>query len=133
MSENRLSDRWILTAVTYFVLAIALAVYMGASGDHKLFSVHSHIGLLGWASMALTGLLYRAFPAAANTRLAIWHFWLYQSAVPAMLAAVAALYLGIANAAPFAGIASMVILVSVLLFWWAIFSARRERMQATPR
>jgi len=130
MDENRLSERWILAAITYFLLAVALAVYMGASGDHKLFSVHSHLALLGWASMALTGVLYRLFPAAARGRLAQWHFWLYQLAVPALLVAVAALYSGQQGAAPLAGIASTVVFVSVLLFWWAIFSTLRGRKPA---
>jgi hypothetical protein len=124
MDAERLSQRWLLSAVTYFVIGTGLAVYMGASGNHTLTSVHAHVSLLGWASMGLTGLLYRSFPAAAQTRLAAWHFWLYQLAAPVMLLAVAALYLGASGAGPVAGVASVVVLVSVLLFWWAIFSAR---------
>jgi hypothetical protein len=133
LDAEKLSQRWFLTAITYFVIGIGLAVYMGASGNHALFTVHSHISLLGWASMGLTGLLYRAFPAAAQTRLAGWHFWLYQLAVPVMVLAVAALYSGAKGAGPVAGVASVVVLVSVLLFWWAIFSARNARAAMKPQ
>lgn len=129
MEAERFSQRWFLTAITYFVIGIGLAVYMGASGRHGLSSVHTHISLLGWASMGLTGLLYRSFPAAAQSRLAAWHFWLYQLAVPVMLLAVAALHLGAKGVGPVAGVASVVVLVSVLLFWWAIFSARNSKPQ----
>jgi len=128
MNTEKLSQRWFLAAVTYFVIGLAFGVYMGSSGDHALFTVHSHISLLGWASMGLTGLVYRSFPAAAQTRLAVWHFWLYQLAVPVMLLAVAALSLGAKAADPVAGIASMVVLVSALLFWWAVFSARSDKV-----
>ncbi len=125
MNAEMLSRRWFLCAITYFVIGISLGVYMGASGNHGQFPAHAHINLVGWASMALTGVLYRSFPAAAQSALAAWHFWLYQLAAPVMLLAVAAIYAGVEKAEPVAGIASIVILVSVVLFWWAIFSARK--------
>lgn len=127
MDAEKLSQRWLFAAVTYFVIGLGLGVYMGGSGDHALFSVHSHISLLGWASMGLTGLVYRSFPAAAQTRLAVWHFWMYQSAVPVMLLAVAALSSGAKLAEPVAAIASMAVIVSALLFWWAVFRARSSK------
>jgi hypothetical protein len=124
MNADTLSRRWFLCAITYFVIGIGLGVFMGASGNHTMFPVHAHINLLGWASMGLTGLLYRSFPAAAQSALAAWHFWLYQVAAPVMLIGVAAIYSGHADAEPVVGAASIVVLVSVLIFWWAIFSAR---------
>jgi hypothetical protein len=125
MDAEKFSRRWFLCAITYFVVGICLGVYMGASGDHSLYPAHAHINLLGWASMGLTGLLYRSFPAAAQSALAAWHFWLYQLAVPVMLLAVVAIYTGHGEAEPVTGAASVVVLISVLLFWWNIFSARK--------
>ena len=78
MNAESLSRRWYLCGLTYLVIGISLGVYMGAKGDHSQFPAHAHINLLGWASMCLTGLLYRSFPAAARSALATWHFWLYQ-------------------------------------------------------
>lgn len=127
MNAEALSRRWFLCAITYFVIGVALGVFMGASGNHSLFPAHAHINLVGWASMGLTGLLYRSFPAAAQSALAIWHFWLYQLATPVMLLAVAAIYSGYEKADPVAGAASVVVLISVLLFWWAVFSARDRK------
>ena len=128
MNAETLSRRWYLCAITYLVIGISLGVYMGASGNHSLFPAHAHINLVGWASMGLTGLLYRSFPAAAQSALATWHFWLYQLGAPVLLLAVAAIYSGNEKAEPVAGVASVVVLISVLLFWWAIFSARNSRM-----
>jgi hypothetical protein len=127
MNAETLSRRWFLCAITYFVIGVGLGVFMGASGDHSLFPAHAHINLLGWASMAITGLLYRSFPAAAQSRLAAWHFWLYQVAVPLLLLAVVAIYLGHPAFEPLAGVTSVVVFVSILLFWWAIFSARNAQ------
>lgn len=130
MNAEILSRRWFLCAITYFVIGVGLGVFMGASGNHSLFPAHAHINLVGWASMGLTGLLYRAFPAAAQSALATWHFWLYQLAAPVMLLAVFAIYLGYEKAGPVAGAASVVVLVSIVLFWWAIFSARNDKAAA---
>ncbi len=133
MEAHELSRRWFLAAITYFVIGITFGVYMGISQNHTLFAVHAHINLLGWASMGLTGLLYRSFPAAAQTRLAVWHFWLYQLAVPVLLVAVTLIFSGMTGAGPIAGVASIVVLVSVLLFWWAIFSARTSVAAIRPQ
>ena len=127
MNETDVSKRWFLVAITYFVVGICVGVFMGASGDHTLYAVHAHVNLLGWVSMSLTGLLYRAFPTAARSALAGWHFWIYQISVPIMLAAVAAIYTGHREADPVAGVASVGVLVAVLLFWWNIVSSRNEK------
>jgi cbb3-type cytochrome oxidase subunit 1 len=124
MEVERIAHRWFLAAIPYFLLSVALGVYMGASGDHALFTVHSHASLLGWVSMALMGLLYRAFPAAATHRLVAWQFYLYQIGLPVMLLAVGAIVLGMKGAEPFAGIASVSLLVSVTMFSWVIFATR---------
>ncbi|MGE5337972.1 MAG: hypothetical protein ACM3PU_09085 [Gemmatimonadota bacterium] len=126
MDAEKIARRWFLAALPYFLVSVGIGVYMGASSDHALFTVHSHVGLLGWAAMGLTGLLYRTFPAAATSKLAAWHFFLYQAAVPVMLIAVTALILGNKSAEPVAGAASVLILISVVLFCWNIWSARRS-------
>ena len=124
MDADRFARRWLVAALLYFLVGVGLGVYMGASGDHALFTIHSHVSLLGWASMGLTGLIYRAFPAAARHKLAAWHFGLYQIAVPVMLLAVTALVLGDKDAEPAAGAASVAILISVAMFCRVILSAR---------
>lgn len=126
MDADKLSRRWLLAAVAYFLISVGIGTYMGASGRHELFSVHSHAALLGWVSMGLTALLYRSFPHAALSRLAVWHFYLYQLAVPVMLVAVAAVVMGRKEAEPVAGLASVAVLVSVLLFGWIVLTARKE-------
>ena len=69
-------DRWFLRiAVIYALVAMVLGIVMGISEDHTQTPTHAHLNLVGWVSMALYALVYRQYPAAAESRLAIPHFW----------------------------------------------------------
>jgi len=113
---EKFAARWIVMAVVYFVVAIGLGIYMGASKNHGLMPVHAHLNLLGWVSLALTGFIYRAFPRAGASRLASVHFWLYNLALPPMMLALGYLLNGQVAAEPIVGMCSMVVGVAVLLF-----------------
>ena len=112
---------WIKAAVIYFILGIGLGIYMGASGDHLLVPVHAHFNLLGWASLALMGLIYHQFPVAGSHRLATVQFWLHNAGlVAAMLLLIGALR-GNSALEPLLGVASIVIGASVVLFAVNVF------------
>ncbi|MFL1460970.1 hypothetical protein ACI6QG_02085 [Roseococcus sp. DSY-14] len=50
-----------------------MGIWMGVAHDFVFAPVHAHLNLLGWASMALFGLAYRAWPAMAEAPLARMH------------------------------------------------------------
>ena len=56
------------------LVGMSLGVWMGANEDFVLRPVHAHINLLGFASMMLFGLFYRAFPAAGRGWMPMAHF-----------------------------------------------------------
>lgn len=56
------------------LVGMSLGVWMGANENFVLRPVHAHINLLGFASMMLFGLFYRAFPAAGRGWLPMAHF-----------------------------------------------------------
>ncbi len=113
----RAANRWLRVAVVSFVLAVAFGVHMAASHDFRLIPVHAHLNLLGWVSMALIGLVYRAFPAAANSRIAKVQFWLHNIMLPPLMAGVGYLRLtGDEKIEPVLAICSIAILVSAVLF-----------------
>ena len=60
-------------AVLYALIGMGMGIYMGIAEDFTLRPAHAHINLLGWASTMLFALTYRAVPAMAESRLAIWH------------------------------------------------------------
>jgi hypothetical protein len=68
---------------------LVLGMVMAVRQDFSLVSVHSHIGLLGWAAMAITGLAYLALPKCGQSRLAAVHFWLHNIGVPLLLGSLA--------------------------------------------
>ncbi len=116
LSNERFAARWIAIAVVYFVAAVALGNFMAASEDFRLRGLHVHLNLLGWVSMALFGIVYRLFPQVAATRLAAAHFWLYQLALPPMMAGLAGLLLGHAALAPLVAASSVAVGVAIALF-----------------
>ena len=107
---------WIRVAVIYFVAAVALGVFMGASGDHSLFPLHAHLNLLGWVSMALFGLLGKAFPGIADNLLAKLHFCIYNLALPVLAFALHGVLKGNADMEPLLGIMSAATAIAILMF-----------------
>ena len=62
---------WFLRiAAVYLSIGVVLGMTMGIIHDFTLTSVHAHINLLGWLSMAAFGLIYHFYPRAAETVLA---------------------------------------------------------------
>lgn len=68
------SNNFLRLGVLSALVGMALGVWMGANQDFVLRPVHAHINLLGFASMMLFGLFYRAFPTAGRGWLPLAHF-----------------------------------------------------------
>ncbi|WP_409346651.1 cytochrome-c oxidase [Paenibacillus sp. MBLB4367] len=77
--------RFLKMAVVYFTVGVIFGLVIGITQNFGFSSVHAHINLLGWASMALAGIIYHLFPAAGNHALAKAHFWLHAIGVPIMI------------------------------------------------
>ncbi len=108
-----------LIAIATFYLAAALLIglIMGATEDHSLVSVHSHLGLLGWATMAITGIVYLLLPSCARSRLAAVHVWLHNIGLPVMMAALAVVArTGDARAQPAIGVGSLLVAAAMVAF-----------------
>lgn len=81
---EKMAARFIKIAAFYFVIAIILGIVMGITKAFSYSSVHAHLNLVGWVSLAIIGLVYYAYPAAGKTALATWHFWLHNIGLPVM-------------------------------------------------
>lgn len=90
----RLAILFLAAASVCLIGGVTMGMYMGVAHDFALAPVHAHLNLLGWASLALFGLAYRAFPELAGSRLAIWHFAL---SVPSGILFPFAIYLAIVH------------------------------------
>jgi len=113
---------WLRLSVLYLIAGVALGIGMGATENFTLRPVHAHLNLLGWATVALAGLVYAVFPAAAASRLARIHFWLHNVSVPVMMSALAALLLGHPQAIPFLVTAEFAAAGGILVFAVNIFA-----------
>ena len=108
--------RFLKIAAVYLAIGVSMGLAMGIMQDFALHPVHAHINLLGWATMALAGVIYVQFPQAAQTRLARIHFWIHNLALPVMMVALALLLKGHAEAAHVLEPASTAMVVGILIF-----------------
>ena len=108
--------RFLKIAVVYLVIGAALGLSMGIMQKFALVPVHAHVLLLGWASLALAGLVYHLYPAASETRLARLHFWLHNIALPVFMVGLGFVLTGSEGAVPVVVIAAVTVLLGLVLF-----------------
>ena len=72
---KNIACRFITVAAVYAMLGMAFGIAMGISQSFEYAHVHAHINLVGWVTLALYGLVYRAYPEMAECRLSAIHFW----------------------------------------------------------
>lgn len=125
---SRMARRWLLIAVTYLVAGATVGVVMGASMNFTFAPVHAHINLLGWASMALAGLIYDRYPQAGGSKLGVAHFWLHNTVLPVLMI-VLFLFLGGNQAlGPVLGLFSVLMLLTLLLFALNLYRNLKPRV-----
>ena len=120
-------------AVIYLLLGLLLGLGMAMSGRYQLSSVHTHINLLGWVTLALAGLLYCLFPQLGTTPLARWHFWLHNLGLPVMIVALALYHLGHREVEPLLGIASLTLFAGLALFALNLFRTPLNSPVVAPK
>ncbi|WP_026695574.1 hypothetical protein [Peribacillus kribbensis] len=103
-------------AGVYFVIGILMGLTMGIIHDFRLASVHAHINLLGWVSMALFGFFYHLYPEAAKTKMSRTHFWLHHIGLPVMMLGIAAQTFGMESALGAAIAGSIAVVLGVIFF-----------------
>jgi hypothetical protein len=111
-----MSERFVKIALVYLVLGASLGIYMGISQDFVLMPVHAHILLAGWLTLAMAGVLYRLYPAAAGTRLAQAHFWLHNLGLPVFMVALGLMLSGRATMPPVIATGAIALLIGLACF-----------------
>ncbi len=108
-------DLWFLVlAAACLVVGVLMGIAMGVVHDFRLSPVHGHLNLLGWTSLALFGLAYKAYPSLGASRLAGLHFAL---AAPSAVLFPVGIYVSIAYQTPLVAIiASLLWLAGSLAF-----------------
>jgi hypothetical protein len=122
---KRIDLYFLLLATILLVCGAVLGIVMGMQENFQLTPVHAHLNLAGWASLALFGLTYRAYPQLAATRLAGLHFVV--SATGSVLLPIGIGLAVLRNAPALAIVASILWLLGVLLFLAQLIRLTRER------
>jgi cbb3-type cytochrome oxidase subunit 1 len=112
---------YIKVASVYFTIGVLAGLIMGIIHDFRFTSVHAHVNLLGWVSMALFGIIYHFYPNAANSKLAKTQFWLHNIGVPVMLGGIALQVLGVSAALAPTIIGSLAVVIGVIIFMVNVF------------
>lgn len=108
--------KFIKISVCYFVIGVCLGMYMSMTENFNYTPVHVHINLLGWTAMTLAGLIYVAFPSAAETTLAKVHFWIHNISLPIMMIGLALLVSGVGSAGPAVAAGGTLMVLGVIVF-----------------
>jgi len=116
-------------AAIYMLIGVVMGVAMGISGNFSLLSAHSHILLLGWATMSIAGIVYILIPGCNHNRLAMLHFWGHNVGLPVMTASLVLYTYGYKDAEKTIGVGSVLILISLLIFTINLYlNGRSERL-----
>lgn len=124
-SRARFGVALVKIASLYLLVGLALGLVMALGKDFSLASVHSHVLLLGWATLATTGIVYLVLPRCAGTRLAAAHFWLHNLGLPVMMVSLAVATQGESRAEPLVGVGSILVMLGLLLFTLNVFKNAR--------
>jgi hypothetical protein len=75
MKLTAMTSLWVRTALVWFLATLGLGVFMGIRQMFQYAPVHAHMGVLGWLSAAVFGLIYamiRARPLGAAAAKLHW-------------------------------------------------------------
>lgn len=117
----KIGVQFLKIAALYFLVGVGMGLTMEIIQDHRLSGAHAHINLVGWASMAIFGLLYVLFPRAGDSILAKLHFWLYNISLPIFMLGLCFVLLGNTSLMILLQIFPNILVLSVLLFVINVF------------
>ena len=112
---------WLKLAVLYLICGVSLGVFMGTTQNFTMKGVHVHLNLLGWATVALAGLIYSVFPRAGESRLAKVHFWLHHTCVPVLMVSLAFLFTGHTQILPVLAVSEIGAALGIAVFAVNVF------------
>lgn len=84
--------KYVMTALGYAIVGLALGIYMAASHDHGQLVTHAHIMLVGFLLSFVYALCHKLWLGNAGPRLANAQFYLHQAGALALMVGLFLLY-----------------------------------------
>lgn len=118
---NKIAGLFMKSGVVYALVGFSLGMYMAASHNFMLRSVHTHLILLGWMTMAICAAYYQLVPQAATSVAAKVHLVAANTGLIVMAISLALLVSGVGAAEAGAAIGSVITILSMLIFVFVVF------------
>jgi hypothetical protein len=115
--------QFLVFALTYPVIGLALGIYMAASHDHGYRVTHAHILLIGFVVSFVYSIIYKLWVINPVRLLARIQFAIHQLGAGILLIGLFLLYgsyLPESTIGPIMGIASVCVLIGMLLMMAAV-------------
>ncbi len=123
------SNNFLRLGVLSALVGMVMGVWMGANQDFVLRPVHAHVNLLGFASMMLFGLFYRAFPSAGRGLLPMTHFVLSVVGFLILMPSLTLMLLGKPLFVPGMIASEIMLVASMVVFVFIVFKATMAKDQ----
>ncbi len=117
----RMAQIWLKIAVVYLLIGVLLGLTMGISHQFQYVPVHTHINLLGWATLALAGVIYWLCPRAGGHWLGLAHFWLHNIGLPIFIVGLLLLIRGNAAMEKAVVLGAILVILGILFFTINLF------------
>lgn len=118
---EKMAGYFMKAGVLYALAGFTLGLVMGASKNFEMKSVHTHLSVIGWLTMAVFAGYYQLVPAASKLGIAKVHFWIANAGVLILVISLALLVSGVAAAEPGAAVGSVITVFSLLIFAYIVF------------
>lgn len=123
--------RFLIWALGFAAVGLALGLYMGASQNHAELVAHAHILLIGFLLSLVYGIIHKLWLDNPNRTVAIAQFVLHQAAAVTVSVSLFLLYGGMASEAtlgPILGISSAGVLLGMLLMLYMVVKSGRNKV-----
>ncbi len=110
--------KYVLTALGYGVLGMALGVYMGISQNHAQHVTHAHILLLGMVVSFIYAIIHKLWITDGTTTLSRVQYYCHQVGILVMFIGLFCFYQGLLpgeKIGPVLSLASVVVFAGVVL------------------
>jgi len=108
------------------LVGTGMGIAMGISHDFALAPAHAHLNLLGFVALFLSGLYYRAVPAAAGSVLGVIHAWTAILGAVVFPIGIAAVQQGGAKFELLTAAGALIVFVGMAIFGIVVFRYSKD-------
>lgn len=124
---------YLIWALSYAAVGMALGIYMGISGNHAQFITHAHIMLVGFVTSLIYAVIHRLWLPGPSRALATTQFVLHQAGSLVMLTGLLLMFGGAVaeeKMGPVMGLSTSAVILGMLLMLVMVLKAGTKPAQS---